>query len=117
MTLPSEPSVVLREAQGTFFFFCLLEWTASACFVERRKEMGHKQYGKNRQLSSSHCPCFAQSDGTLKWPARAPIRNAIFHGNVKMDEFKSHMNLNQEELEQWDLARCSEGGPNTNYRA
>eukprot|EP00667_Euglena_gracilis_P002071 EG_transcript_2072 len=33
------------------------------------------------------------------------IQNAIFHGNMKMDEFKSHMNFNQEELEQWDLAR------------
>eukprot|EP00756_Hemistasia_phaeocysticola_P014777 Hpha_TRINITY_DN15359_c3_g7::TRINITY_DN15359_c3_g7_i1::g.88239::m.88239 len=33
------------------------------------------------------------------------IQNAIFHGNVKMDEFKASMNFQQEELEQWDLAR------------
>ena len=33
------------------------------------------------------------------------IQNAIFQGNMKMDDFKAHMNFNQEELEQWDLAR------------
>eukprot|EP00906_Rhabdomonas_costata_P009731 RCo013728 len=33
------------------------------------------------------------------------IQNAIFKGNLKMDEFKSQMSFNQEELEQWDLAR------------
>ena len=33
------------------------------------------------------------------------IQNSIFHGNVKMDEFKASMNFQQEELEQWDLAR------------
>jgi|UniRef100_A0A7S4FGB3 chromosome segregation ATPase len=33
------------------------------------------------------------------------IQNSIFQGNMKMDDFKAHMNFNQEELEQWDLAR------------
>ena len=33
------------------------------------------------------------------------IQNAIFHGNMKMDEFKASMSFQQEELEQWDLAR------------
>ena len=33
------------------------------------------------------------------------IQNRIFQGNLRMDEFKAAMNFNQEELEQWDLAR------------
>ena len=35
------------------------------------------------------------------------IQNSIFQGNMKMDDFKAHMNFNQEELEQWDLARSA----------
>jgi chromosome segregation ATPase len=33
------------------------------------------------------------------------VQNRIFQGNLRMDEFKAAMNFNQEELEQWDLAR------------
>jgi chromosome segregation ATPase len=33
------------------------------------------------------------------------LQNAIFQGNLRMDEFKAAMNFNQEELEQWDIAR------------
>eukprot|EP01061_Rhynchopus_euleeides_P021349 TRINITY_DN34886_c0_g1_i1.p1 TRINITY_DN34886_c0_g1~~TRINITY_DN34886_c0_g1_i1.p1 ORF type:complete len:905 (+),score=476.69 TRINITY_DN34886_c0_g1_i1:94-2715(+) len=33
------------------------------------------------------------------------LQNSIFHGNMKMDEFKASMSFQQEELEQWDLAR------------
>lgn len=33
------------------------------------------------------------------------VQNRIFQANLRMDEFKAAMNYNQEELEQWDLAR------------
>jgi chromosome segregation ATPase len=33
------------------------------------------------------------------------LQNRIFQGNLRIDEFKAAMNFNQEELEQWDLAR------------
>lgn len=33
------------------------------------------------------------------------LQNRIFQGNLRIDEFKTAMNFNQEELEQWDLAR------------
>eukprot|EP00758_Cryptobia_borreli_P005309 Tbor_TRINITY_DN4831_c0_g1::TRINITY_DN4831_c0_g1_i1::g.1234::m.1234 len=33
------------------------------------------------------------------------IQNRIFQGNLRMDEFRTAMNFNQEELEQWDIAR------------
>eukprot|EP00760_Papus_ankaliazontas_P035506 PhM_4_TR7840/c0_g1_i1/m.62809 len=33
------------------------------------------------------------------------LQNSIFQGNLRMDEFKAAMNFNQEELEQWDIAR------------
>jgi len=33
------------------------------------------------------------------------VQTALFQGNLRMDEFKAHMNFNHEELEQWDLAR------------
>lgn len=33
------------------------------------------------------------------------LQDRVFKGNLRMDEFKASMNFNQEELEQWDLAR------------
>eukprot|EP01012_Entosiphon_sulcatum_P050738 TRINITY_DN69648_c0_g1_i1.p1 TRINITY_DN69648_c0_g1~~TRINITY_DN69648_c0_g1_i1.p1 ORF type:complete len:868 (+),score=296.52 TRINITY_DN69648_c0_g1_i1:132-2735(+) len=47
---------------------------------------------------------FAQQKAELQEKVDS-IQNAIFQGNVRMDEYKAHMNFNQEELEQWDLAR------------
>lgn len=41
------------------------------------------------------------------------VQNRIFQGNLRMDEFKAAMNFNQEELEQWDLARKQKEDDNT----
>eukprot|EP00754_Rhynchopus_humris_P039713 Rhum_TRINITY_DN22824_c0_g1::Rhum_TRINITY_DN22824_c0_g1_i1::g.176175::m.176175 len=63
-------------------------------------QIADREMGRVRQEMAR----FAREQGEVQEKIDA-IQNAIFHGNMKMDEFKASMSFQQEELEQWDLAR------------
>jgi chromosome segregation ATPase len=63
-------------------------------------QLAERERGRLKQRGETLARNLSELQETLD-----AVQNRLFQGNLRMDEFKAAMNFNQEELEQWDLAR------------